>query len=202
MRRIALILGLGATLVGSSGSVLAEPRWARDADVQLAGGPPPWAPAHGYRQKHGYQQQPVDVYDVPDVGIQLGHCDREALGAVLGGVAGGVIGSQVGKGSTRTVTTIGGAVIGVIVGGAIGRSMDRVDQACIGQALEQAPAGQSVAWTNPDGGQYQVTPVRTYEAGDGRYCREYQTSAIIGGRKEKVYGTACRQPDGSWQVQS
>jgi surface antigen len=80
--------------------------------------------------------------------------------------------------------------------------MDRVDQACIGQALEQAPAGQSVAWTNPDGGQYRVTPVRTYEAGDGRYCREYQTSAIIGGRKEKVYGTACRQPDGSWQVQS
>ena len=27
-----------------------------------------------------------------------------------------------------------------------------------------------------------------------------QIDAVIGGRKEKVYGTACRQPDGSWQV--
>ena len=25
---------------------------------------------------------------------------------------------------------------------------------------------------------------------------------VIGGRPEKIYGTACRQPDGSWKVQS
>jgi surface antigen len=87
---------------------------------------------------------------------------------VLGGVAAGVIGSQIGKGSNRTVATVGGAVIGVIVGGAIGRSMYQVDQACIGRGLEQAPVGQSVSRTNPDGGQYRVTPVRTFQAADGR----------------------------------
>jgi surface antigen len=205
MRWIGLVLAPGAlaALVGWSAPGMPEPRWASDAEVQLAGGPPPWAPAHGYRQKHRDYRQSVEIDDdTPDVGILLGRCDRETLGAVLGGVAGGVIGSQVGKGSNRTVATIGGAVIGVIVGGAIGRSMDQVDQACIGQALEQAPVGQSVSWTNPDGGQYRVTPVRTYQAADGRYCREYQTFATIGGRQEQVYGTACRQPDGSWQVQS
>jgi hypothetical protein len=31
-------------------------------------------------------------------------------------------------------------------------------------------------------------------------CREYATTAEIGGRMQRVIGTACRQPDGSWQV--
>jgi uncharacterized protein YndB with AHSA1/START domain len=26
------------------------------------------------------------------------------------------------------------------------------------------------------------------------------SDAVIGGRKEHLFGTACRQPDGSWQV--
>lgn len=31
------------------------------------------------------------------------------------------------------------------------------------------------------------------------YCREYSSTAIVGGRRVPVYGTACRRPDGSWQ---
>lgn len=38
-----------------------------------------------------------------------------------------------------------------------------------------------------------------YQSGDGRYCREYNTTATIGGRQERLYGTACMMPDGSWQ---
>lgn len=30
------------------------------------------------------------------------------------------------------------------------------------------------------------------------YCREYQTTAKIEGRQQRLYGTACLQPDGSW----
>ncbi len=45
-----------------------------------------------------------------------------------------------------------------------------------------------------------MTPLRTYEPEPGRYCREYQTVVTIGGRAEQAYGTACRQPDGSWQI--
>jgi len=169
---------------------------------RLAGGPPPWAPAHGYRRQHGHRQhhrEPHVNYGVADLGIELGRCNREVLGSVLGGVAGGVIGSQVGKGDTRTVATIGGTIIGVMIGGSIGRSMDRVDHACVGQVLEQAPRLHTVEWANPDGGHYRVTPLRTYEGPQGRPCREYRTHATIEGRTQEMYGTACRQPDGAWR---
>ena len=33
------------------------------------------------------------------------------------------------------------------------------------------------------------------------YCREYQHTVTIDGKQEKAYGTACRQPDGSWKIQ-
>ena len=31
-------------------------------------------------------------------------------------------------------------------------------------------------------------------------CHEYQTTAVIDGKKQPVYGTACLQPDGSWRI--
>lgn len=34
------------------------------------------------------------------------------------------------------------------------------------------------------------------------YCREYQRDVRVGGHMEQSYGTACRQPDGSWKVVS
>ncbi len=70
------------------------------------------------------------------------------------------------------------------------------------KALESAPTGKPVAWTNPDNGHAgTVTPVRTYQSG-GTYCREFQSNVTIDGKPDKAYGTACRQPDGAWKVQS
>ena len=34
------------------------------------------------------------------------------------------------------------------------------------------------------------------------YCREFTKVVDIGGRRESAYGTACMQPDGSWQIVS
>jgi surface antigen len=31
-------------------------------------------------------------------------------------------------------------------------------------------------------------------------CREYQSRAIIAGRAQETFGTACLQPDGSWRI--
>jgi surface antigen len=88
--------------------------------------------------------------------------------------------------------------IGSLGGAAFGGLMAAEAQQ---KALESAPAGRPVAWTNPDSGhQGTVTPVRTYQSGD-TYCREFQSDVVIGGKNEKAYGTACRQPDGSWKVQ-
>ena len=188
--------------------------------------PPPWAPAHGYyknKNKNKHQYKNTSKYydgryddrhhdDASDMlpwlagaaasAYLLGdRCNRESLGAVLGGVVGGVAGSQIGKGDSRKAATIAGALIGVLVGQSIGRYMDTTDQYCTGQALEYAPDNQSVKWDNPDiQSRYQVTPVNNYEARDGRYCREYTSQADVGARQQQVYGTACRQPDGAWEV--
>jgi len=35
---------------------------------------------------------------------------------------------------------------------------------------------------------------------DGRYCREYQSKIKVAGQTQETYGTACMQPDGTWQI--
>lgn len=126
---------------------------------------------------------------------------NEQSGMVIGGVLGGILGNQVGRGSGRTAAIIAGTMIGAAIGGNIGRSMDETDRMNAAQTLESVRTGVPSAWQNPDtGNQYQMTPTRTYESSSGP-CREYTMDAIIGGRREKVYGTACRQPDGSWRVE-
>jgi hypothetical protein len=46
------------------------------------------------------------------------------------------------------------------------------------------------------------TPVNDNYNEDAPYCREYTQTFSIGGEKETGYGTACLQPDGSWQIVS
>jgi surface antigen len=175
--------------------------------------PPPWAPAYGYRAKHDHKHKYKHKHDDDDddrvvyvvpYGIEHGQCDRgivssEVVGGVIGGAVGGVAGAQFGKGKGKTAATIGGAIVGVLVGASIGRSMDEVDQNCVGRILEHAPDRQRIRWAGERGADYTVVPLRTYEA-DGAYCREYQTEATVGGRVQHVYGTACRQPDGAWKI--
>lgn len=170
--------------------------------------PPPWAPAHGYRMKHkgkgGGKHRNVRTHVEDEVAIPvdliLNSCNREDVGAILGGAVGGVLGSRVGSGSGQTAATIGGTIIGVIVGGSIGRTMDEIDQNCVGQAIEQAADGQTIRWNGTDDQSYAVTPTSTYQNSAGQYCREYQTTVMIGGKAQAAHGRACRQPDGSWKV--
>ena len=69
----------------------------------------------------------------------------------------------------------------------------------VSQVLDQAPDGQGIVWDEPQtGNQVKVVPTRSYKEADGRYCREYQPTATVGGQVRQVYGQACRQPDGAW----
>lgn len=132
--------------------------------------------------------------------LLIAGCTNQEMGQATGGALGGYLGSTIGKGSGRLAATALGAVAGTLIGGSIGRSMDETDRYQASRALETAPTGQTVAWVNPDNGsRYAVTPQQTYETASGP-CREYTTDATIGGRRESVYGTACRQPDGSWKT--
>jgi surface antigen len=165
--------------------------------IKYRGGPPPWAPAHGYRRKGGDPNYYPAVYAAP-FGIDMGGCNRDIIGGLLGGVAGGALGSTIGQGTGKTVAIVGGTILGAIVGGSIGRSMDQADMTCVGQALEHAPSGRPIQWSG-NGGQYIVKPMNAFQDPNGQYCREYTTQGTIGGRPRTLWGTACRMPDGSWQ---
>ena len=144
--------------------------------------------------------------------VSLGACvqgkgDKEVAGTLLGAAAGGVIGSQIGDGTGQLVAVGAGVLLGGLLGSEIGRSMDKADQAYAAQSYQQtmetAPVGQTNGWVNPDSGnQGSYTPVKTYQANNGQYCREFQQTITVGGQTESAYGTACRQPDGAWQIAS
>lgn len=128
--------------------------------------------------------------------------NNEGVGTISGGVVGGLLGSQFGGGSGKVMAAAGGALLGAYLGGQIGRTMDKVDRMEMQKALETAPTGRAVVWSNPDNGnRYTVRPVRTYYR-EQQPCREYVTQAIIGGKSQQIYGKACRQADGSWRVVS
>ena len=131
---------------------------------------------------------------------------KQTGGTLVGAAAGGLIGSQFGGGGGKIAATLLGVAAGAWLGSEVGKSMDRADHGYANRtqqsSLETAPVGQATSWNNPDSGHYgTVTPTKTYQAPSGQYCREYQQTVTIGGKTEEAYGTACRQPDGSWKMQ-
>jgi surface antigen len=129
---------------------------------------------------------------------------KETGGTLIGAAAGGLVGSQFGSGSGKLAATGIGVLLGGLLGSSIGRQMDEQDRARALQAQQaaySAPVGQRIVWNNPQNGHSgTVTPVREGNDAAGNYCREFQSTVTIGGQPQQAYGTACRQPDGSWKV--
>lgn len=152
---------------------------------------------------------------------------RDDFGLVLGALGGGLLGHQFGQGKGNTWATAVGAVTGAVLGQSVGGSLDRGERAYRSQ--NNYWSGQPSNWQSapvyysaPAPQVYYVSPsyetrVRTYEtrpapvnfysydnsinnAPRGRYCREYQAPVTVGSRTQESYGTACLQPDGSWEV--
>lgn len=126
-------------------------------------------------------------------------------GAIIGGAGGALAGSQFGKGNGNIAMTAIGTLLGAYVGSEVGASLDRADVAYANQtaqvAFERGRSNQTVQWQNPDSGNYgYVTPTRTFQAGNGQYCREYQQEIYVGNQRQAAYGTACRRQDGSWEI--
>jgi surface antigen len=126
-------------------------------------------------------------------------------GGLLGAAAGGLAGAQFGKGSGQLAATAAGVLLGGLLGSSVGSSLDRADmtyaQRTTQRGLEEVPTGHSTTWRNPDTGHAgTITPTKTYQTAQGQYCREFQQTISVGGRTEEGFGTACRQPDGSWKI--
>lgn len=130
--------------------------------------------------------------------------NKELAGGAGGAVLGGLAGSQIGSGSGQMWATGAGVLLGALIGSEIGSSLDKADMMYAKKAnttAYEAPIGETVTWNNPDSGNYgQVTPVRDGYSSAGRYCREYQQTIVVGGKEQSAYGTACQQPDGSWEI--
>lgn len=130
---------------------------------------------------------------------------KEGTGTLLGAGTGALLGAQVGKGQGNIVAVAIGTLAGALLGQEIGRSLDSADQMAMERnaqySLENTRTNQTTTWRNPDSGNYgAITPVETYQTSQGQYCREYLQEVIIDGEPQRAYGTACRQPDGSWQI--
>ena len=137
---------------------------------------------------------------------QSGVGTKQTIGALGGAALGGWAGSTIGGGTGQLAATAAGVLIGALVGSEIGRGLDEVDKQKAERAYTQAttaPVGQTIAWSNPNTGNYgSVTPTREgTKQGSGEYCREFQQSVVIGGNQEEAYGIACRKPDGQWEIQ-
>jgi surface antigen len=140
-------------------------------------------------------------------GCQNGQSDlgpKTGFGAALGAAGGGLLAAAAGGGGTGIAA---GVLLGGLAGGALGSTLDAQDRRIAAQnsqnALETVPSGTTTTWRNPDSGNSgTVTPTRTFQNNSGQYCREYQQTITVGGKQEQSYGTACRQPDGTWKIVS
>jgi surface antigen len=130
---------------------------------------------------------------------------KQAGGTLVGAGVGGLAGSQLGGGTGKLAMTGLGVLIGALMGSDVGKSLDRADQLAMEKTtrdtLESAPPGQVAQWRNPQTGHSgTVTPWRRFQSADGAYCREFQQTIQVGDHVEQAFGTACRQPDGTWRI--
>ncbi len=144
---------------------------------------------------------------IVSMGLGFSGCSQttgpnEAGGTVIGALAGGLIGSRFGAGGGKVAAVIAGTMIGGFLGNQVGKGMDE-------QARQQAyraqynaiSSGQSSNWRAPSGPSGYVEPGPVYSE-SGRVCRQYTHTIVIDGRQERGVGTACRAPDGRWDIVS
>lgn len=133
--------------------------------------------------------------------IGCANMSNQDAGMLTGGVAGGLLGSTIGGGNGKLVAIAAGTLAGAFIGSAVGKNMDENDKMRMNHALEDNAAGVPAYWRNErTGTNYEVIPTKNVTVDGNQYCREYRTIAYIAGKKQQVYGTACRQPDGTWQM--
>ena len=133
--------------------------------------------------------------------FNLASCaSKQEAGALSGAAIGAAVGSTLGGGRGNAIAIMLGVAIGANIGQTVGKYMDEQDRMRTSSIMEFNRTNQVTTWNNPDTGyNYSVKPTRTYNEAQGP-CREFTVDASVGGKVEQVYGTACRQADGSWKI--
>jgi surface antigen len=64
------------------------------------------------------------------------------------------------------------------------------------RTLDYAPDGTTRRWINDESGHSgAITPMRSYYASTGQYCRDYREDLSINGQEQKFHYSACRDED-------
>ncbi|MCM5555484.1 RT0821/Lpp0805 family surface protein [Pleomorphomonas sp. NRK KF1] len=134
-------------------------------------------------------------------GCATGPNQNQTLGTLAGAVGGAAIGSAFGQGSGKVAAIAAGALVGGFLGNQIGATLDADSQRYNYNASVQAlDSGYPQQWQNPQTGTYGTVQPGPVAYVNNRTCRPYTNTVFIDGQQQVVRGTACRNPDGSWQV--
>lgn len=124
--------------------------------------------------------------------------NKAQRGAAVGAAGGAIAGQAIGR---STEATLIGALVGTLAGYMIGNEMDKADRQRLNYVYETGVSGQTTTWQNPDSGNvYSVTPQPATTGATGP-CRRAEVEAVIDGRRETTYTTACRDYNGQWVLQ-
>ena len=131
--------------------------------------------------------------------------DKAAVGTVGGAAAGALAGMAFAdSGGGKLIGGLIGATIGGFVGNQIGSRLDAKSRRKMEQntyyALDSGTIGREYTWYGDNSEGYTI-PTKEYKRYDD-YCREFTQVVKIRGKSETVYGTACKQVDGSWRIVS
>ena len=133
---------------------------------------------------------------------------NQEQGRMVGATLGAVAGHHLSKGHTDRGWAIGlGALFGMAMGSSIGKDLDERDKQLMNNnfqnTLEYSRSGNRTGWSNPDSGHSGTTVARSATRSTTvgyEYCREFTTTVNVAGSVQQGYGTACRKPDGSWEI--
>lgn len=134
-------------------------------------------------------------------GCATGPNQNQTLGTLAGAVGGAALGSAFGSGSGKVAAIAAGALVGGFLGNQIGASLDAQSQQYNYNASVQAlDTGATQQWRNPQNGVYGTVAPGPVAYVNNRTCRPYTNTVYIDGQPQVARGTACQNPDGSWQV--
>jgi surface antigen len=131
---------------------------------------------------------------------------KKSLGTLAGAGLGGWAGSSIGGGRGKLAATAAGTLLGALLGGGIGASLDKADEAAVARTTNKALQSRRIRtpheWHNRETNSWGTSTVvdEGVDHSTGRYCREYQQTITVGGKKRQGHGTACQNPDGTWEV--
>ncbi len=134
--------------------------------------------------------------------LALGGCNHQLnkgqSGAGIGAAGGAIVGQAIGS---STEATLIGLAVGATLGYIVGNEMDKYDREQLNNVYERGTSGQTSNWSNPDNGNnYTVTPEQAYYPTPESPCRRAEIVAVIDGKQEKTYSTACRNSAGQWEL--